>query len=109
MLRRTGSKAFPLAPPGRKSFTPRASRYGFQPSFPVWDLSVGRYQLWRARLEERCPLLAARTFVGARWGETSMEQPSPIGLPSQRPAPVRAAAMDLDRPAGSVVGLMDER
>jgi hypothetical protein len=38
-----------------------------------------------------------------------MEQPFPIGLPSQRPAPVLAAAIDLDRPASGDVGFMDER
>ncbi len=37
-----------------------------------------------------------------------MEQAFPIGLPSQRPAPVLTAAMDLDRPTGGVVGFMDE-
>jgi hypothetical protein len=52
---------------------------------------------------------SGQNFVVARGVRRPMEQPFPIGLPSQRPAPVLAAAIDLDRPASGDVGFMDER
>jgi hypothetical protein len=54
-------------------------------------------------------MLAARTLWWRRGVRCPMEQPSPIGLPNWRPAAILAAAMDLDCPAGGVVGLTDDR